>query len=221
MCNSSCLPVPVLRHRCTDAQARHATFRPYSLPLAFNREMRNLIFPLILALALTGCASRQTQPLETVPFVDLERYMGQWYVIANIPYFGERGNVAGRAIYQMRDDGRMDDIYLYRKRDFDQPERRLEGIAWVVDQDTQARWKVRFYWPFTFDYYIVDLDPDYQWTLVGHPSRRYAWIMAREPRIDDALYQQLLARLAELQFDADALRKVPQFPEQVGQAGFQ
>ncbi|MCC5864811.1 MAG: lipocalin family protein [Wenzhouxiangella sp.] len=154
-------------------------------------------------------------------FVDLERYMGQWYVIANIPYFGERGNVAGRAIYQMRDDGRMDDIYLYRKGDFDQPERRLEGIAWVVDQDTQARWKVRFYWPLTFDYYIVDLDPDYQWTLVGHPSRRYAWIMAREPRMDDALYQQLLARLAELQFDANALKKVPQFPEQVGQAGFQ
>lgn len=184
--------------------------------------MKKLLLIGLVAALLAGCASmRGGEPLETVESVDLDRYMGQWYVIANIPYFGERGNVAGRAIYRPRDDGRMDDIYLYRKGDFDSEERRLEGVAWVVDETSQARWKVRFYWPFTFDYYIVDLDPDYQWTLVGHPSRSYAWIMAREPRMDDELYDSLLDRLAEHGFDRDALYKVPQFPEQVGQPGFQ
>ncbi len=180
--------------------------------------MKPLLMILLMAL-LTGCASRP--PLETVETVDLDRYLGQWYVIANIPYFGERGNVAGRAIYQMRADGRMDDIYLYRKGDFAAPERRMEGVAWVVDAESQARWKVRFYWPFTFDYYIVGLDDDYQWSMVGHPSRRYAWIMAREPRLDEALYRELLSRFEALGFDATRLQKVPQFPEQIGQPGFQ
>ncbi len=177
---------------------------------------------LLSAVLLTGCASlRNTEPLPTVDGVDLERYMGEWYVIANIPYFGERGNVEGRAIYRLRDDGRMDDIYLYRRGDFDSRERSLEGVAWVVDEETNAQWKVRFYWPFTFDYYVVGLDEDYQWSMVGHPSRRYAWIMAREPRMDDDLFQELLTRFDELGFDSSELKKVPQFPEQVGQPGFQ
>ena len=183
--------------------------------------MKKLILMLMAGL-MVGCAStRNAPPLETVEFVELERYLGEWYVIANIPYFGERGNVAGRAIYRMRDDGRMDDIYLYRKADFDQRERRMEGVAWVVDEDSNARWKVRFYWPLTFDYYIVGLDPDYQWSLVGHPSRNYAWIMAREPSMDETLYGELLARFDALGFDSSELKKVPQFPEQIGQPGFQ
>ena len=189
-----------------------------------NTRMKTsrMILMMVLLAALSGCAAlRPSEPLATVDRVDLDRYLGQWYVIANIPYFGERGNVAGRAIYRMRDDGRMDDIYIYRKGDFDSPERRMEGVAWVVDEVSQARWKVRFYWPFTFDYYIVALDDDYQWSLVGHPSRNYAWIMAREPRIDDALYTRLLTILADEGFDPDALYKVPQFPDQLGQPGFQ
>ncbi len=183
--------------------------------------MRSLFAGLLLVL-LSGCAIFQSgPPLPTVDHVDLDRYMGEWYVIANIPYFGERGNVAGRAIYRPREDGRMDDIYLYRKGDFDSRERTMEGVAWVVDEETNARWKVRFYWPFTFAYYIVDLDPDYQWSLVGHPSRNYAWIMAREPRMDAELYQRLLARFDDLGFDSTELKKVPQFPEQLGRPGFQ
>jgi len=114
---------------------------------------------LAAAFVLSGCAiSGSREPLETVDWVDLDRYMGQWYVIANIPYFGERGNLAGRAIYRPREDGRMDDIYLYREGRLDAPEERMEGVAWVVDEQTNARWKVRFFWPFTFDYYIIELD---------------------------------------------------------------
>jgi len=183
-----------------------------------------LQFALVLfgAALLSGCAMLgPKEPLPTVEEVNLDRYMGQWYVIANIPYFGERGNVAGKAIYQARDDGRMDDIYLYRKGDFDAPEKRLDGVAWVVDADTNAQWKVQFYWPLTFGYYIVGLDADYQWTMVGHPTRNYAWIMARTPRIEDALYQQLLDRFTALGYDASRLQKVPQFPDQIGQPGFQ
>ena len=173
-------------------------------------------------LLLSGCALLAPKaPIETVDSVDLDRYMGQWYVIANIPYFGERGNVAGRAIYRQRDDGRMDDIYIYKKGDFDAPDERLEGVAWVVDEASRAEWKVRFYWPLAFGYHIVGLDEDYQWSMVGHPTRNYAWIMARNPTMDDELYQSLLVRFEALGYDSTRLLKVPQLPEQVGQPGFQ
>lgn len=171
---------------------------------------------------LSGCAMmRGGPPLETVDDVDLERYMGEWYVIANIPYFGERGNVAGRAIYRMRDDGRMDDIYRYRDGNFDAPVEEMAGVAWVVDEDSNAEWKVQFYWPIRFGYYIIGLDEEYRWTVVGHPSREYAWIMAREPELSDERYQFLLDLLDRRGFDASQLKKVPQRPEQIGRPGFQ
>lgn len=177
---------------------------------------------LIAALALSGCAMmRGGPPLETVDQVDLDRYMGQWYVIANIPYFGERGNVAGQAIYRLREDGRIDDIYRYRDGSFDEPVEQMEGVAWVVDEESNAQWKVQFYWPIRFGYYIIALDPEYDWTVVGHPSREYAWIMAREPALEDARYQSLLDILERKGFDPSQLKKVPQRPEQVGQPGFQ
>jgi len=183
--------------------------------------MKQLLAILAL-LALSGCAMmRGGPPLETVERVDLERYMGQWYVIANIPYFGERGNVAGRAIYRMREDGRIDDIYRYRDGDFDAPEEEMEGVAWVVDEETNAQWKVQFYWPIRFGYYIIGLDEDYEWTVVGHPSREYAWIMAREPELSQARYQALLGLLEDRGFDASQLQKVPQRPDQIGRPGFQ
>jgi apolipoprotein D and lipocalin family protein len=180
-------------------------------------------FLAILALlVLSGCAMmRGGPPLETVDRVDLERYMGEWYVIANIPYFGERGNVAGRAIYRMRDDGRIDDIYRYRDGSFDAPEEEMTGVAWVVDEETNAQWKVQFYWPIRFGYYIIGLDEDYQWTVVGHPSREYAWIMAREPVVSDERYGALLDLLEARGFDPSQLQKVPQRPDQVGEPGFQ
>lgn len=177
---------------------------------------------ILALLALSGCAMmRGGPPLETVERVDLERYMGQWYVIANIPYFGERGNVAGRAIYRLREDGRIDDIYRYREGDFDAPEKEMRGVAWVVDAATNAEWKVQFYWPIRFGYYIIGLDETYDWAVVGHPSREYAWIMAREPELSDERYAELLALLDRKGFEAGALKKVPQRPEQLGQPGFQ
>jgi len=177
---------------------------------------------LIALLMLAGCAMmRGGPPLETAEEVDLDRYMGRWYVIANIPYFGERGNVGGYAIYSWRDDGRIDDIYRYREGSFNAPEEELKGVAWVVDEGTNARWKVQFYWPFRFDYYIIAVDEDYQWSVVGHPSRSYAWIMSRSPEMQETLYQELLELLDSHDFDSSTLQKVPQRPDQVGQPGFQ
>jgi apolipoprotein D and lipocalin family protein len=185
------------------------------------------IAPLFILL-LAACSAGPTNlnpkadaPLRPVETVDLERYSGTWYVIANIPYFFERGNVAAKATYRPRDDGKMDDIYLYRDGDFNAPEERMEGVAWVVDESSNAIWEVQFIWPFTFDYYILYLDDDYQHVAVGHPDKELAWIMSRQPRMPETAYDKAMVALWEQGYDVTQLRKVPQFPEDMGQPGYQ
>lgn len=188
-----------------------------------NRSSRTLlgfvaVAAVVAAIVLTGRSDRP--PLQAESSVDLDRYLGTWYVIANIPYFAEAGNVASRAVYRARDDGRIDDLYFYRE-DFDGEEQSMAGVAWIIDEASNARWNVRFFWPLTFDYVILDLDEDYRHVAVGHPSRNYGWVMAREPRIDADQYERLMAVFAANGYDTAEFLKVPQFPEQLGQPGFQ
>lgn len=186
------------------------------------RPFRSLVLLPLLALLVAGCASTPA-PLDfpkPLPRIDLDRFSGDWWVIANIPYFAERGKVATRVTYRLREDGRIDDLYFFRTR-FDRPERQWTGFGEVVDPETNARWRVQFIWPFWFDYVIHEVGPNYEWAIVGHPSREYAWVFSRERRIDDALYADLLARFEALGYDTRRILKVPQFPEDVGQPGFQ
>ena len=112
--------------------------------------MRRLATPLLIALLLAllaGCASTggtAMPPLRTEASVDLERYMGRWWVIANVPYFAERGKVATADIYALREDGRIDNTYAYRKA-FDKPEKTMKGLATVVPGTNNAQWRIAFW----------------------------------------------------------------------------
>lgn len=160
-------------------------------------------------LALAGCATPQA-PLRTVPQVDLHRYLGNWYVIANIPYFLEKGKVASYDTYAMRPDGRMDNIFTFRKGALDAPEKSWHGVAWVVNHESNAEWKVRFLWPFTATYLVLELDPDYQWAVVGTPGRDLLWVLARQRHLDTATYQDILKLVALQGYDTNRLALVPQ-----------
>ncbi|MFK7954842.1 MAG: lipocalin family protein [Lysobacterales bacterium] len=177
---------------------------------------------ILAALLLTGCASapRGLNPITVVDELSMERYDGQWYVIANIPYFFERDNVAPRVVFRERDDGRFDDLYFYRKK-FGGEEKTMEGVAWVPDDAQPGRLKTRFVWPFTFDYLVIKLDPEYRYVAIAHPSRKYGWIMAREAQMPDAVYQEYLQAFALQGYATDKLLKIPQLPQQLGQEGFQ
>lgn len=164
---------------------------------------------LLAMFGLGGCADPRP-PLRTVPSVDLARYQGTWYVIAHIPYWLEEGKVATADRYALRPDGRMDNIYVFRRGSFTAPEEEWSGVAWVTDTASQARWKVQFLWPFAVDYLIIDLDPNYQWAVIGHPSRDYGWVLARERRLPPATYQGILTRLAEQGYDPQRFALVPQ-----------
>jgi apolipoprotein D and lipocalin family protein len=174
--------------------------------------MRKKALGLLLAAVLVGCASPRP-PLEVVEQVDIDRYLGRWYEIASLPQRFQRGCVASRATYSRRDDGRIAVVNECREGSFDGELRRAEGVAWVADHgETPAKLKVQFFWPFRGDYWIIELDPEYRYAAVGHPSRDYLWILARTPRLDPVLYQALCARLEAQGYDLTRLRPTPQPP---------
>jgi len=149
-------------------------------------------------------------PPATVNSVDLPRYMGDWYVIAHIPYALERGKVGTLDRYAMRPDGKMDNIFLFRKGSLDAPLEQWKGVAWVHNKKTNAEWRVQFLWPFRNAYLILDLDKDYQWSAVGLPSRKLAWILSRTPTLPEETYTGIVKRLGEKGYDTSKLARVPQ-----------
>lgn len=183
---------------------------------------------LLAALLLSACASappnpnpRAAAPLCLAPSVDLPRFMGRWYVIANIPYFGERGYVGSYVEYVLRPDGDIDDYFFGHKTSFEAPLEKKALHDWVIPQTGNAQWKARPFWPLAFDFLILDVDAGYQTTLIGYPGKQWGWIFARTPQLDDATYAKLLAKLEAQGYDSTRFRRVPQQPSQIGQPGFQ
>lgn len=159
----------------------------------------------------TSCSTTVKQPpLKTVPFVDLNRYTGDWHVYSHIPYSLEKGKVGTLDRYALRPDGKMDNIFLFRRGSLDAPLEQWKGVAWVHNKKTNAEWRVQFIWPLRVPYLIIDLDPDYQWSVVGYPNRKLAWVLSRKPTLDEGTYQAILTRLEAQGYDPAKLVKVPQ-----------
>lgn len=197
-----------------DAVCGELGFRPVERPRSAALSGRcGVIFRLLgLALLATGIACQTPgAPLEVVKEVDLERYMGRWYEIASFPQHFQRGCVATTATYEIREDGRISVENECRDGSFDGELRRAEGVAWASDPaGSSAKLQVQFFWPFSGDYWVIDLDSDYRYAVIGHPSRRYLWILAREPTLDPEVYAKLRSRIAAKGYDLDRLNETPQ-----------
>ncbi len=161
-----------------------------------------------LTTLLAGCSS--TPPLPVVPRVDLPRFMGDWYVIAAIPTRIERDAYDAVESYRLGEDGRIYTTFTFRQGGFDGPLRRYEPVGFVDPGSHGAVWGMRFVWPIRADYRVMYLDEDYRQTIIARQKRDYAWIMARQPQIPEADYQQLVTKLAEAGYDVTRLRRVPQ-----------
>jgi len=159
--------------------------------------------------ALLGCSAARP-PIQTVPHVDLERFMGDWYVIANIPTFVEEGAHNAIESYRLEDDGTIDTTFTFRADGFDGEAKRYNPRGFVVDTQSNAVWGMQFVWPIKADYRIVYVNDDYTQTIIGREKRDYVWIMAREPSIPDADYAALVELLASQGYDISQIQKVPQ-----------
>src|SRR5512141_3275960 len=131
---------------------------------------------MLLSLVAAGCATATTArlhlpELQTVQRVDLGRYVGTWYEIANFPQSFQRGCTGTTATYTLREDGDIDVLNRCRKGSLDGEEKSALGRARVVDRSTNAKLEVGFFRPFWGDYWIIDLSDDYSYAVVGHPGR--------------------------------------------------
>jgi apolipoprotein D and lipocalin family protein len=159
-----------------------------------------------------SCAAPSTLP--AVPRLDLDRYMGDWYVIAAIPTWMERDVWNAVESYSLRADGRIQTDYRHRRGGFDGPLKTYRPVGTVRPGTGNAVWGMQFLWPFQAEYVVAWLDDEYRTAIVGRSRRDYVWIMARAPTLDEAQYRQLSARVAAMGYDTVRLRRVPQrWPE--------
>jgi apolipoprotein D and lipocalin family protein len=162
------------------------------------------------ALLLTACSASQNRPMNTVQEVDLPRFMGDWYVIANIPTFVEKGAHNAVESYALNPDGTIATTFRFNKGAFDGPEKVYHPKGFVIPGTGNARWGMQFIWPFKGDFRIVWLEPDYSLTVIGREKRDYVWVMARTPVISDEKYAEILDFLGSIGYDPARVERVPQ-----------
>ena len=170
----------------------------------------NQLLTSFFVLSFTACSTVTQEPIKTVEYVDIDRFMGDWYVIANIPTSLEKGAHNAVESYRLDDDGTIATTFTYRKGSYDGPEKRYTPRGFIQDTTSNAVWGMRFIWPFKAEYLIVYLNEDYSQTVIGRSKRDYVWIMARTPEISDTDYVRILSLLSEQGYDTDLIQKVPQ-----------
>jgi apolipoprotein D and lipocalin family protein len=165
---------------------------------------------MILILAVTACSTHK--PMPAVEYVDLDRFMGDWFVIANIPTFLEKDAYNPVETYRLDDDGTIATTFTFNQGSLDGEKKNYHPRGFVQDSESNAIWGMQFIWPIKADYRIVYLDGDYQKTIIGRKSRDYVWIMARKSSISEKEYNSLVDQVGRLGYDIEQLRKAEHNP---------
>lgn len=185
---------------------------PEGKPRPITRLFIGIIASIMLV--VVGCNNMEKEPAEplaTVSHVDLTRYMGAWYEIARYPNSFQKGCVGSKATYSLMDDGKVSVLNECYDGSFSGKLRSAKGKAWVVDKGTNSKLKVSFFWFFAGDYWIIDLADNYSYVVVGHPKRKYLWILSRTKTMEDSTYEAILKRLVEIHhYDTSKLIKTVQ-----------
>jgi lipocalin len=167
------------------------------------------IFSFLLAILIFSSVYSQ-KVTTVVASVDLKRYQGKWYEIARLPNFFERKLKCASATYTLRDDGKITVLNAGNYITDPQKSTSSTGVAWVPDKNSPAKLKVQFFWPFSGDYWIMYLEKDYKYVLVGNPDQKYLWILSREKKMDEPTYRTLLQKAIDNGYDVTSIIKVEQ-----------
>jgi len=170
--------------------------------------MKKSIFILLIIMIFNSTYSQKSPSV--VSTVDLTRYKGKWYEIARLPNYFERKLKCTSATYTIRDDGKITVQNAGNYITDPQKTSSIKGVAWIPDKNSTAKLKVQFFWPFSGDYWIMYLDKDYRYVLVGDPSHKYLWILAREKNMDEPTYRMLLQKAIDNGYDVTSIIKVEQ-----------
>ena len=166
-----------------------------------------------MTILLAACSSHP--PMKTVDHVDLERFMGDWYVIANIPTFIEKEAFNAVETYRPGKNGSIATTFRLRKGGYDGPIKTYTPTGYVKDENSNALWGMQFIWPFKADFRIVYVDADYSNVVIARKARDYVWLMSRRPDMAESDYRYFVNLVAELGYDTTKMQRVPQrWPEQ-------
>lgn len=175
-------------------------------------KLRMHALALVAVTLVAGCATvpADQPPLALASHVDLPRFMGDWYVIANIPTFLEKGAHNAKDHYELADDGTIPTTFSYNADAADGPQKHYESRGFVLDPASNAVWGQQYVWPFKADYRISYLSDDYRLLVVAREKRDHVWIMARTPSIPASDFERLVAFVGTQGYDVTKLQKVPQ-----------
>jgi len=165
---------------------------------------RFILYTLLLFFSIV--LPSKAQILLTVPSVDLNKYVGKWYEIASYPLVFQKGCHCTTAEYTL---SAKDYVVVENRCNKDSVTGRvsyIKGKAFVEKEGDNAKLLVQFFWPFKGKYWIIDLANDYSYAVVSHPNKKSLWILSRTSKMDEAIYQQITARLQEKGFDLSKIQ---------------
>ncbi len=170
-----------------------------------------LLFFLAILVFTSGCLkSQQVMDKSVVANFELSHYLGTWYEIARFDHRFERDLVGVTATYSLRDDGMIKVLNSGYKKTLDGQRSTAVGKAKIPNPNLPSKLKVSFFWFFYGDYFVLELEENYQWAVIGSSSDNYLWILSRTPQMDEVVYQKLLQKLTQRGYDVSKLIKVEQ-----------
>ena len=162
----------------------------------------------IALMAIAGSSCMQTKPLPTVASLDVKLYAGLWYEAARFPHRFEKNLQCVTARYSLRPDGNITVQNRGQKSNGSWSD--IQGKAFVPDSKEPGKLKVQFFWPFRAPYWVLKLDSQYRYALVGAPGRDYLWVLCRTPQIPEEVLTEYLNSAKELGFDISRVERVRQ-----------
>jgi len=178
--------------------------------MQFKKSLLARTSALFFVVLMSGCASSHP-PLPTPEQVDLERFMGAWFVHGYTPILVDKKAHNAVEHYFLNQKGNVETTYQFRDGAFNGELKTFTPKGFPEEDDpSDARWKMQFIWPFKADYVILHVSDDYQSTIIAHPNRKYAWIMDRSHEIEESTYKALLKKLEAVDYDPAVIQRLPQ-----------
>ena len=173
--------------------------------------LKKIIFiVLINVLVISSAIAEENKNLKVVSNLDLHKFQGVWYEIAHNPWFPEKNCFAMIAHYKLIEDSKIEVTNICRKHGFNGEISKIVGKAWLVDQSITSKWEVQFIWPFSLDYWVIDLEENFNYAVIGEPDKENFWILSRKPIMEKGLLAKIIAQSKMKGYDLSNLILTPQ-----------
>ena len=178
--------------------------------------MNYKLMVLMIILFTYGCNANNSEvekefsQLKTVDYVDIEKFMGDWYVIANIPTFIEKRATNAIESYKLNDKGEVETTFTFYQDSPQGKRKKYNPKGFIFNTKTNAEWRMQFLWPIKMPFLIIDLDEDYSYTVIGVPNRKYVWIMSRESSMNSDIFDTIINKLKKVGYDTSQIKTIKQ-----------